>query len=441
MWTDAAAGLMAELGSLMVQGFCRDCLTRVERDDARCSACGSTRLVRHPELFALTLAHIDCDAFYASIEKRDDPSLDDKPLIVGGGVRGVVTTACYIARRSGVRSAMPMFKALKLCPEATVIRPNMAKYAGVSAQVRAIFLDATPLVEPLSLDEAYLDLSGTEKLHREPPATTLARVAKRIESEIGITVSIGLSHNKLLAKLASELDKPRGFGVVGRAETVAFLSTRHVRVLPGIGPKAGARLAEDGIETVAQLQALGDRGLKGRYGSWGERLADLAFGRDTRVVVAERDARGISCETTFDTDLSDKAALEAELWPLAEKLARRLKKAESATATIVLKLTTAQFRRLSRRRTIGRPTQLADELFKAACALLAPELGKQRYRLIGIGAGELVPEAEAKPLPDLFDTGPRPNEQLERAVDAVREKFGDGAIVRGRGLVLKPRSR
>lgn len=426
----------------MVQGFCRDCLARVEGDDAvRCGACGSTRLVRHPELFALTLAHIDCDAFYASVEKRDDPSLKDKPLIVGGGVRGVVTTACYIARKSGVRSAMPMFKALKLCPEATVIRPNMAKYAGVSEQVRAIFFDATPAVEPLSLDEAFLDLSGTEKLHREPPAFVLARAAKRIESEIGITVSIGLSHNKLLAKLASELDKPRGFGVVGRAETVAFLSTRHVRVLPGVGPKAGEKLAADGIETVAQLQALGDRGLRGRYGSWGERLADLAFGRDERVVVADRDAKGISCETTFDTDISNKAALEAELWPLAEKLARRLKKAESATATVVLKLTTAQFRRLSRRKTLARPTQLADDLFKAACQLLGPELGKQRYRLIGVGAGELVPEAAAQPLPDLFSIGPEPNEKLERAVDAVREKFGDKAIAKGRGLALKSRPR
>lgn len=423
----------------MTPGFCRDCLTPVERDEApRCASCGSMRLARHPELLALTLAHIDCDAFYASVEKRDDPSLRDKPLIVGGGTRGVVTTACYIARKSGVRSAMPMFKALKLCPEATVIRPNMAKYAAVSEQVRAIFLDATPIVEPLSLDEAFLDLAGTETLHREPPAFVLARVAKRIESELGITVSIGLSHNKLLAKLASELDKPRGFGIVGRAETVAFLATRHVRVLPGVGPKAGEKLAADGIETVAQLQALGDRGLRGRYGSWGERLADLAFGRDERVVVADRDAKGISCETTFNTDMSDKAALEAELWPLAEKLARRLKKADSATATVVLKLTTAQFRRLSRRKTVPRPTQLADDLFKAACALLGPELGSQRYRLIGIGAGELVPAAQAQPMPDLFDIGPKPNEKLERAMDAVRARFGDAAIGKGRGLAPKP---
>lgn len=423
----------------MTPGFCRDCLTPVESDDApRCAACGSTRLARHPELFALDLAHIDCDAFYASIEKRDDPSLADKPLIVGGGTRGVVTTACYIARRYGVRSAMPMFTALKLCPGATVLRPNMAKYAEVSRQVRAIFLDATPIVEPVSLDEAYLDLSGTQGIHGKPPAMVLADVARRVEAELGITVSIGLSHNKLLAKLASELDKPRGFGVIGTAETVAFLATKHVRALPGVGPKAGARLAEDGIEQVAQLQALGDKGLRGRYGRWGERLADLAFGRDSREVVPERDAKGISAENTFDRDLSTKAELEAELWRLSEKLARRLKEAELAAVSVVLKLKTAEFRLLSRRRTLARPTQLADELFRMGCLLLAPEIGARRYRLIGIGAGELAPAATAD-VPDLFDAGPRRNEKLERAMDAVREKFGDAAIVKGRGLA--PRSR
>ena len=399
--------------------------------------CGSLRVLRHPDLFTLSLAHIDCDAFYASIEKRDDPTLEHKPLIVGGGRRGVVTTACYIARRSGVRSAMPMYKAVQLCPEAAILRPDMAKYADVSHQVRAIFLDATPLVEPLSLDEAFLELAGTEKHHGRPPAIVLADVARRVETELGITVSVGLSHNKLLAKLASELDKPRGFGVIGKAETVAFLATRPVRVLPGIGPKAGATLAAEGIETIAQLQALGERGLRMRFGSWGERLADLAFGRDERVVVAERDAKGISCETTFERDLGDRAALEAELWPLAEKLSRRLKAAEAATATIVLKLRTSEFRILTRRRKLDRPTQLAEALFKAACILLVPEIGARRYRLIGIGAGEIVAAAEAATR-DLFDIAPKPNEKLERAVDAVRARFGNAVIAKGRGLALKP---
>lgn len=401
--------------------------------------CVSPRIVRHPELFSLTLAHIDCDAFYASVEKRDDPSLADLPLIVGGGTRGVVTTACYIARRFGVRSAMPMFKALALCPQATVIRPDMAKYGVASRQVREIFLSVTPLVEPLSLDEAYLDLAGTESLHGEPVALVLARVARRVETEVGITVSIGLSHNKLLAKLASELDKPRGFGVVGVAESVAFLASKPVRALPGVGPKATARLAADGIESVAQLQGLGARGLRARYGRWGERLAELAFGSDGRSVEPERDAKGISCETTFDSDISDAVTLEHRLWPLAEKLARRLRAADSRAASVVLKLKTSRFRLLTRRRTLARPTNLATDLFEIGRALMAPEIGAERYRLIGIGAGELVAESVAGAVGDLFASGPRADAKLEQAVDRIRTRFGDGAIGHGRGLPARRR--
>ncbi len=421
-------------------GFCRDCFRRID-DDApvRCPSCLSGRLLRHPELFALTLAHIDCDAFYASVEKRDDPSLAAVPLIVGGGSRGVVTTACYVARRYGVRSAMPMFKALALCPQATVIRPDMAKYAAVSRQVRDIFLDATPAIEPVSLDEAYLDLAGTEALHRAPPAIVLGRVARRIETELGITVSVGLSHNKLLAKLASELDKPRGFGVVGIAETAAFLAAKPVRALPGVGPKATARLAADGLSEVAQLQALGAKGLRARYGRWGERLADLAFGRDARVVETSREAKGISCETTFERDIGDGATLEARLWPLAEKLARRLREADGCAASVVLKLKTARFRLLTRRRSLTRPTQLAGELFEAGRALLAPEIGATRYRLIGIGAGELVAVSAVPAIGDLFDDGRRRDAKLEQAVEAIRTRFGDAAIGHGRALARKPR--
>ena len=417
-------------------GFCRDCLRRVDDDAAEtCPTCVSPRVLRHREVFSLTLAHIDCDAFYASVEKRDDPSLADLPLIVGGGTRGVVTTACYVARRFGVRSAMPMFKALALCPQATVIRPDMAKYALASRQVRDIFLSVTPVVEPLSLDEAYLDLAGTERLHGEPVAIVLARVARRIETEVGITVSIGLSHNKLLAKLASELDKPRGFGVVGVDESVPFLAAKPVRALPGVGPKATMRLATDGLETVAQLQALGARGLRARYGRWGERLAELAFGKDDRSVEPERDAKGISCETTFDSDVADAATLEHRLWPLAEKLARRLRAADSRAASVVLKLKTARFRLLTRRRTLARPTNLAKDLFEIGRALMAPEIGAERYRLIGIGAGELVPESVAGAVQDLFaQEGPRPEAKLEQAVDSIRARFGDGVIGHGHGL-------
>jgi len=195
-----------------VSTLCRDCTAL--HDDAnlrRCPACKSPRLVRHDEIASLSMAHIDCDAFYAAIEKRDNPAIADKPVIVGGGKRGVVSTACYVARTFGVKSAMPMFKALAACPNAVVVRPDMQKYALVGRQVRQLMLETTPLVEPLSLDEAFLDLTGTDRLHRCSPAQTLARLAKRIEDELAITVSVGLSFNKFLAKVASELDKPRGF--------------------------------------------------------------------------------------------------------------------------------------------------------------------------------------------------------------------------------------
>src|SRR3990167_575943 len=187
------------------QGFCRDCFSPVPEGAERCPACRRPRLLFHPELHALSVAHMDCDAFYAAVEKRDNPELQDKPLIVGGGQRGVVSTCCYIARIRGVRSAMPMFKALAACPDAVVVKPDMRKYAAVARDVRTLMRDLTPLVEPVSIDEAFLDLSGTERLHHASPAVSMGRLAKRIEEEIGITVSVGLSHNKFLAKMASDL--------------------------------------------------------------------------------------------------------------------------------------------------------------------------------------------------------------------------------------------
>jgi DNA polymerase-4 len=435
----------------MTPGLCRDCFARIDDAEAgQCPSCRSTRIVRHPELDRLTLAHIDCDAFYASVEKRDDPSLRDKPLIVGGGARGVVSTCCYIARKFGVRSAMPMFKAKALCPQAVVIRPDMAKYAGVSRQVKAMFAETTPLVESLSLDEAFLDLAGTEKLHHATAAVTLARIAKRIEDEIGITVSIGLAPNKLLAKLASELDKPRGFGVIGRAEARAFLATRAVRVLPGVGPRLGERLAEDGFARVADLQREGEAKLAARYGDTGRWLARMAEGEDGRAVEPEREAKSISAETTFARDLDDPEALSAELWPLAEEVAYRLKKSHLAGRTVQLKLKTSTFRILTRRTTLAAGTQLADTLFRAADGMLRAEVARdrrRRYRLIGVGAGELAEPSAAPGQVDLFGQAPEsPDDprsaKVEKAMDAVRAKFGTASIGKGRGLGrgrLRPR--
>ena len=427
----------------MAEGLCRDCFARIDADGARaCGHCGSGRILRHPELSALSLAHIDCDAFYASVEKRDNPALVDKPTIVGGGARGVVSTCCYIARRYGVRSAMPMFKALQLCPQAVVIRPDMAKYAGVSRQVQAIFAEATPLVEAVSLDEAYLDLGGTQTLHRAAPAFVLARIAKRIADTIGITVSIGLSFNKLLAKLASEVDKPNGFGVVGRGEARAFLASRPLRVLPGVGPRLAERLASDGYGDVAALQRAGMRGLAARYGETGAWLARISVGEDARTVEPERESKGVSAETTFSRDLSVLADLEAELWSLAEEVAERLKRHHLAGRTVQIKLKTRSFKLLTRRTTLPGSTQLAETLFEAGRKLLAAEIQRnprQQYRLVGIGAAELGAPDGPVAQSDLFAAAapavdnPK-SAAVEKAMDAVRGKFGRSAIAKGRGL-------
>jgi DNA polymerase-4 len=415
-----------------VAGFCRDCLAD-SGSRGRCPACGSPRLVAHAELAGLTIAHIDCDAFYATIEKRDDPSLADKPLIVGGGNRGVVTTACYIARTYGVHSAMPMFKARRLCPQAIVIRPNMAKYAEVARQVRALMRAVTPLVEPVSIDEAFLDLAGTERLHGRSAAQSLAHLASDIEREIGITVSIGLSYNKFLAKMASDLDKPRGFAVMGRAEAPAFLAARPVSTIFGIGKVAQRRLEDDGYRRIGDLQAASETDLMRRYGAEGQRLSRLAHGIDHRKVIADRDAKSISSETTFERDLASARALEKKLWDLSERVSARLKAQALSGSTITLKLKTADFKTRTRAQSLAAPTQLAQRIFSTGRELLARETNGTSFRLIGIGVSALQPAAMADP-PDLVDARAQKSALSERALDSLRAKFGRAAIMRGLAL-------
>ncbi len=383
--------------------LCRDCslLSEAPVND-RCAACGSPRLVVHSELDALAIAHVDCDAFYAAIEKRDAPALADKPVIVGhAGGRGVVTTACYVARRYGPRSAMPMFRALQLCPEAVVIPPNMPKYRQVSRQVQEILRSVTPLVEPVSLDEAYLDLRDGVRLDPRPPAVVLADAARRIERELAITVSIGLSYNMFLAKIASDLKKPRGYSVIGRAEARSFLAALPVRRISGVGTVTARRMAEAGIETVAQLQALSEGELVARYGRFGRRLAALVRGEDDRRVTPDRPAKSISTETTFAHDLTAPGALQAALRPLCERVGQRLQRADAAGSTIVLKLKTSDFRIHTCSRRLRYPTQRAEIIFEHAAALLAREADGRRFRLIGIGVADLCPASHADP-PDLF---------------------------------------
>ena len=412
--------------------FCRDCL-RDTGDTPRCPACFSPRILRHPELDALTICHVDCDAFYATIEKRDDPTLADKPLIIGGGKRGVVSTACYIARTFGIRSAMPMFEARRLCPHATIVRPNMEKYAAVSRQVRALMLDMTPQVEPISIDEAFMDLAGTARLHGMSAAKVLARFAARVEKELGITVSIGLAANKFLAKIASDLDKPRGFAVLGQAEAASFLADKPVQFIYGVGKVAAARFAKDGYRLIADLQSADETELMRRYGAEGQRLARLARGIDVRVVDPVRERKSVSAENTFETDIASFRPLEKRLWAAAEEVADRLKEKHLCGSTVTLKLKTSDFRILTRARSLERPTQLAGRIFGAARELLEREINGTRYRLLGVGVSGLADAEDADPA-DLIDQSGERRAAAERAMDRVRDKFGHEAMVKGLAL-------
>lgn len=412
--------------------FCRDCLND-SGAAGRCPHCFSPRVIRHDELDTLTICHVDCDAFYATIEKRDDPSLADKPLIVGGGKRGVVSTACYIARTFGVRSAMPMFEAKRLCPHAEVIRPNMDKYAGVSQQVRTLMLELTPQVEAISIDEAFMDLAGTQRLHGMSAAKALARFSARVEKELGITVSIGLAANKFLAKIASDLDKPRGFAVIGKAEAARFLADKPVSIIFGVGKVAAQRFAKDGFHKISDLQRADEHDLMRRYGAEGQRLWRLARGIDAREVDPVRERKSVSAENTFDRDIASFRPLEKRLWATAEEVSERLKEKHLCGSTVTLKLKTADFRILTRARSLERPTQLADKIFAACRELLAREINGTRYRLLGVGVSALD-DAEAADPADLIDRGAERRANAERAMDRVRGKFGHEAVVKGLAL-------
>ena len=413
--------------------LCRDCLWMGQDPPSRrCPACASPRMVVHAHLADLSIAHMDCDAFYASVEKRDRPELRDLPVIVGGGHRGVVTTCCYIARMSGVRSAMPMFKALKLCPKATVIFPDFAKYKTASAAIFAKVRALTPLVQPLSLDEAWIDLSGTEALNGGCPAKVLARLQNEIEQEIGLTVSIGLSANKFLAKIASDLDKPRGFAVIGQQEAQAFLAPKPVSILPGVGPALAQSLEKAGHRTVGDLASADAKDLTRRFGTYGLRLWQLAQGQDSRPVNPDQVRKSVSAETTFSTDLSRLDDLTDALWPLCEKVARQMRVAAITGRVATVKLKTADFKLVTRRKTLAVPCQTAKMLFAAGRELLAAEVRGETYRLVGIGLSDLVDASNAPT--DFFAAEEQQARATEQVIDDLRTRFGKTAVVTGRSL-------
>lgn len=413
--------------------LCKDCLTQFD-SGSRCPSCRSPRVVVHDELWDLSIAHMDCDAFYASVEKRDNPELRDKPVIIGGGKRGVVSTACYIARIRGVRSAMPMFQALKLCPDAVVVRPRMDAYAEASRAVRALMDELTPQIEPLSLDEAFLDLTGTTRLHGAPPAIMLARLVKRMKDELGLSGSIGLSHNKFLAKVASDLDKPRGFSVIGRAETVDFLKPKPVRLIWGIGPATQASLDKAGIHTIGDLHRWEKDQLTERFGQTGERLWHLARGEDFRRIFPNAPVKSISKETTFFEDTSDPDVLDGHLWRLSEQVSARAKAKNKAGRVMTLKLKTKAFKTITKRQSLHQPTQMADTIYRVARSLYDAAGHTGPFRLIGVGISDLTSADDADREGDLLDPDAGRRANAERATDKIRAKFGSDAIKKGRAL-------
>ncbi len=377
---------------------------------------------------------MDCDSFYASVEKRDYPELIDKPVIIGGGRRGVVSTACYIARIRGVHSAMPMYRALKLCPDAVIIKPRMKLYAEVSLEIRKMMLELTPAVEPISLDEAFLDLGGTQRLHKKPPAVLLAELTNRIKNELGLTGSIGLSHNKFLAKVASDLNKPNGFSIIGKQETEKFLFNQPVNILWGVGAGTKEKLGAMGIRTLSDLLRWEESDFIRKFGTSGKRLKALASGKDNRRVMAERLIKSISNETTFGQDILKHEILIGHLWRMCEKVSDRAKSREIAGKVGVIKLKTDKHRLITRRLTFKEPTNMADRLFNALEPLLKSEIKEVKFRLLGVTLTDLCDQKYADLTGDLIDPNAQNREKAELATDKIRRKFGVNAIIKGRSL-------
>ena len=400
----------------------------------RCPSCNSPIFIVHPELLSLNIAHMDCDSFYASVEKRDRPELIDKPVIIGWGRRGVVSTACYIARIRGVHSAMPIYRALKLCPDAVIIKPRMKLYADISLKIRKMMLELTPAVEPISLDEAFLDLSGTQRLHKKSPAVVLAELTNRMKNDLGLTGSIGLSHNKFLAKIASDLNKPNGFSIIGKNETEKFLSNKPVNILWGVGAGTKEKLEAMGIKTLSDLLRWDDRDFVKKFGASGERLKALASGKDNRRVIAERSIKSISNETTFGQDILQREILIGHLWRMCEKVSDRAKSQGIAGKVGVLKLKTSRHILITRRLTFKEPTNIADRLFNSLEPLLINEINEIKFRLIGVTLTSLCDESYADLTGDLLDPNSLNRKKAELASDKIRKKFGVNAIIKGRSL-------
>ena len=381
---------------------------------------------------ARSILHVDMDAFYASVEQRDDPALRGKPLVVGGSSnRGVVAAASYEARDFGIHSAMPMRDAYRRCPDLLRVRPRMGHYRSVSKQIFDVFRHYTPVVEGLSLDEAFLDVTGSTSLFGAP--SDIARAIKRdILETTGLTASVGVAENKLVAKIASDLDKPDGLTVIYPADYETCLDPLPVSVIPGIGRKTLERLDGTSIRTLQDLRMADDRVLQPIFGRFAQKTRDRAAGIDDRPVVATRRDKSISSEETYDIDLATRDEMDRELLRLSERTAARLRKANLAAGTVQVKIRQPDFTTFTRQRKINPPASGTDRVYAVARALLETWLKANpgaRLRLLGVGASNLVPVGQ----PDLFDaTGP--DTKVDKTVDAIRDRFGDAALGRARTL-------
>ena len=382
-----------------------------------------------------TILHVDMDAFYASVEERERPELAGRPVVVGGDpdARGVVAAANYAAREYGVRSAMPAARARMLCPHAVFIRSRMTLYAEVSTEIRAIFKRYTPQVEPLSLDEAFLDVGESEELFG--PGVDLARrIKQEIRSELGLVASVGVAPNKFLAKLASDLEKPDGLVVVMPESVQAFLDPLPVERLWGVGAATKSRLHGLGVHTIADLRGQPERALGERFGKWGRRLFELAHGRDERPVTPEQEARSISHETTFDVDVVAVASLRDCLRGLTEQVAWRVRRQGLCAGTVEIKVRYADFRTVNRSAGLAAASARTRDLWRSASRLLTEQLARRAgpVRLLGMGVSRLSRERAEQP--DLFDAPAAERErQIDSMVDAVNERFGGAGLRRGAG--------
>lgn len=382
---------------------------------------------------ARTILHVDMDAFYASIEQRDNPQLRGQPVVVGGNKRGVVTAASYEVRKFGVRSAMPMTEAERRCPTLVRVAPRMAHYRAVSEEIFGIFREFTPTVEGLSLDEAFLDVTASRVLHGDGP-TVASQIKERIQKQTGLTASVGVAENKLVAKIASDLDKPDGLVIVTPNGCRAILDPLPVEVIPGIGPQTLRRLHALNITTVADLRRAPDRVLAPIFGRFARRARERAAGIDSRPVTPSRIEKSISSEETYDIDLADRADMERELLRLAEVTARRLRKASLQAGTVQIKIRQSDFQTFTRQKRLQPPACSTEQIFGVARELLGHWLESNpdaRVRLLGVGGQTLSPAGQG----DLFANDARTtSDHVDSAVDRIREKFGVNSVGRARTL-------